>query len=181
MQIFVIKRPYISAGSIYIIERKPISPYQIFWRDEDKTSGPCFLRGVHADRLRETSQAFWLDFLHHPEFLPTALCVDNEKILVDKQPGIWTQSSATSFVFKLLIAKQFYISTFNLECNKKPTLKSAKCLVLSSLVTITYSRAKHYHRPWSISLLSSKWDQVGQLQYNRHRKTQFRLYINKDK
>ena len=53
--------------------------------------------------------------------------------------------------------------------NKNPPCGGLR---LNTLVTITYSRAKHYHRPWSISLLSSKWDQVGQLQYNRHRNIQ---------
>ncbi len=28
----------------------------------------------------------------------------------------------------------------------------------------TFTPFEHYHRPWSISLLSSEWDQVGQLQ-----------------
>ena len=35
-------------------------------------------------------------------------------------------------------------------------------------VAATYFRAKHYHRPRSISLPCSEWERVGQLQYNRH-------------
>ncbi len=44
---------------------------------------------------------------------------------------------------------------------------------LSAMVATTYFRVVHYHRPWSISLLCSKWEQVGQLQYNRHHRTQY--------
>ena len=31
----------------------------------------------------------------------------------------------------------------------------------------TFTGLPRYHRPWSLSLLSSEWNQVGQLQYSR--------------
>lgn len=43
---------------------------------------------------------------------------------------------------------------------------------LSPLVAMTYFRTekRYYHRPWTISRLSSEWDQVEQARYHRHQK-----------
>ena len=82
----------------------------------------------------------------------------------------------------------FYIKVLNLDffiLSKARIKVLAECEVLifpkqkDALVAATYFREKtHYHRPWSISLLCSEWEEVGQLQYNRHQSVFFIIITN---
>ena len=57
--------------------------------------------------------------------------------------------------------------------NKKHFKLYLKCFLIEFFGgDYLLSRSSHYHRPWCISLLCSKWEQVGQHQYNRHHRTQ---------
>jgi hypothetical protein len=69
-------------------------------------------------------------------------------------------------LYMLFYSFDFCLATLKKHKQKNP--KKNRAFLLNARVATTYSRAMHYHRPWSISLLSSEWDQVEQLQYSRH-------------
>ena len=58
---------------------------------------------------------------------------------------------------------------FQKPCPDSVSFTYTPSILKDALVAATYFLGKiQYHRPWSISLLCSVWEQVGQLQYSRH-------------